>query len=192
MTTDFIAVVRTGTTDGRAALLAAGATAVLGWAELATSDAADDTLVVLLEPPDASDTGRTGLAAALAGVLGPLGSVDPSGPVTGQVTGPVAGPVAGRAVRADPDVVIATVRPVVDTLKLVAVDNVLTGTAERDDHRFVGTPIATRLRVLRAVCRELTAAGPADRAGTGPSAVAVLAALVDRGAMVLGGTPAPG
>ena len=163
MPSGFIAIVPTGSLADRPALLAAGATDVLSWVELATSDAPDDLPAVLI------DRSTLEAAAELAAVLGTLTAVDP---LTGST---------GGAVRADQDVVITTVRPVVDTLKLVDAEGVLTGTAERDDHRFVGTPIAARLRVLRAVSREFQDA-PAPP-------VAVLAALVRRGATVLGSTP---
>jgi hypothetical protein len=164
MASGFIAVVPTGCLADRPALLAAGATSVLSWVELATSDEPDDVPTVLI------DGSTLEAVAEVAAVLGTLTAVDPP-------AGPVGG--SGGSVRADQDVVIATVRPVVDTLKLVDAEGVLTGTAERDDHRFVGTPIAARLRVLRAVSRELQ---------DGSAPVAVLAALVRRGATVLGST----
>jgi hypothetical protein len=70
-------------------------------------------------------------------------------------------------------VVVATTRPMVDTLKLVE-DGMVTGTAARDGHRFVGAPIAARLRVLREL----------NRPG-GPSPVALLAELARAGVTVL-------
>lgn len=174
MAAGFVAVIRTGSTADRSALLAAGATAVLSWTELATSGEPDDRPAVLFDPPDPSSLAPADLAA----VLGTLLAVDPLGGA------------GGGSVPADRDVVIATVRPVVDTLKLVDAQGVVTGTAERDEHRFVGTPIAARLRVLRAVSRELADPAPAPASapgsGSGPTAVAVLAALARRGATVLG------
>jgi len=194
MTTEFVAILRTNSTTNGPALLAAGATAVLSWAELAASTEPDDAPAVLFDVLDLSDVpglpdlpdalGRADaslgeLAADLAAVLQTLASVDPIDDS------------AGDSIRTDRDVVIATVRPVIDTLKLVDGDGVLTGTAERDEHRFVGTPIAARLRVLRAVARELEGVD-ADPAAAdpriGPTPVAVLAALAGRGATVLGGS----
>jgi hypothetical protein len=58
-------------------------------------------------------------------------------------------------------------------------DRVLTGTAQRDEHRFVGTPIAARLRVFRQLCRELGGDQPS------PAPVTVLTAAADRGVTVL-------
>ena len=214
MATAFIAVVRTGSSTERPALLAAGATAVLSWAELATSGEPDDVPVVLVDELDlgqadlgAADLGAAGLDAADLGDSG-LGRADSGRADLGQAelaallntliaVDPLGGS-AGRSVRSDRDVVIATVRPVVDTLKLVDAEGLLIGTADREDHRFVGTPIAARLRVLRAVSRDLERPDlapphpvPSDPAlsgppSSGPSAVAVLAALVRRGATVLG------
>jgi hypothetical protein len=187
MTAGFVAVVRTNSTANAPALLAAGAIAVLSWAELATSTEPDDVPAVLFDLPDLPELPDvselpdrpdalersngavpiSGLAADLAAVLRTLTSVDPID---------------------DSTVVIATVRPVIDTLKLVDGEGVLTGTAERDEHRFVGTPIAARLRLLRAVSRELECVGTgpgADDPRIGPTPVAVLAALATRGATVL-------
>jgi hypothetical protein len=201
--TGFIAIVRTGSPTECPGLLAAGATAVLSWDELATSTAADDVPAVLIDQPapagglvgrpelsgepgvselfgaaeEATDLGQLG--TDLAAVLATLTSVDPADPEAGAPD--QARSTDAVAVGADRNVVIATVRPVIDTLKLVDATGVLTGTAPRDDHRFVGTPIAARLRVLRAVSGDL--ADP-DPARSGPTAVAVLTALVERGATV--------
>jgi hypothetical protein len=182
MATGFVAVIRPGSATDRRALHAAGATAVLSWAELATSGEPDDRPAVLFSHSevDRSELDQPGLdAAGLDAVLATLIAVDPPGRS------------AGGPVPADRDVVVATVRPVVDTLKLVDAQGILTGTAERDEHRFVGTPIAARLRVLRALSRELECPAPGlgGSAAPGPTAVAVLAALVRRGATVLGSTP---
>jgi len=207
MTIGFVAVIRTSSTTNGPALLAAGATAVLSWAELATSTEPDDVPAVLfdvLDLPELPDPllrsggdAPSGLVADLAAVLRTLISVDPvddpvndsagAAPADGSVGPALGGSSSGGSVRTDRDVVIATVRPVIDTLKLVDGEGVLTGTAERDEHRFVGTPIATRLRVLRAVSRELeSAAADPDDPRIGPTPVAVLAALAGRGATVLG------
>ena len=182
-TTGFVAVVPAEALAHRPALLAAGASDVLSWADLATSTASDDAPAVLFDVPDLPDLlAAPGSPDRLTAVLRRLTSVDsldgsPDGPAPG-----LAGS-AGSAPPADHDVVIATVRPVIDTLKLVDAAGLLTGTADRNEHRFVGTPIAARLRVLRAVGREL-----ADTAGEqiDPEPVAVLSALVGRGATVLG------
>lgn len=162
MTTRFIAVVRGESCADRPALLAAGATIVLNWAELATSTEEDDVPTVLFDGSDAIGPSD----AHLDQVLDTLMSVDPD---RGSTNG---------SRPADRDVVIATVRPVTDTLKVVDAAGVLIGTAERDEHRFVGTPIAARLRVLRAVSREMP--------NPTPTPVAILSALVARGATVLG------
>jgi len=145
---------------------------------LATSEAPDDAPAVLFDVPDLRELPAPGPADRLAAVLRTLTSVDSVHSLDSS-----AGGSADDALPAAPDVVIATVAPVVDTLKLVDADGFLTGTAERDEHRFVGTPIAARLRVLRAVCRELDDIEPGQ---FGPTPIAVLAALVGRGATVLG------
>ena len=169
MTTAFIAVVRAKTPADSPVLLAAGATAVLSWAELAHCTEPDDVPAVLFDrspvlPGESAD-------AALAAVLGALTSVDPP----------------ARRTEDSPDVVIATVRPVVDTLKWVDAAGIVTGTASRDGHRFVDLPIAARLRVLRAVAHQLAENTP-DRLG--PPPLTVLTALVSRGATVFG-APSP-
>jgi hypothetical protein len=186
MTSDFVAVLRAESVAYRPALLAAGARAVLSWSELATSTERDDAPAVLLDVPDLLPRpDAPELGDRLAAVLGALTSVD--SPI-GSSGGP-----ADASRPAERNVVIATVRPVIDTLKLVDAAGVLTGTAERDEHRFVGAPIAARLRVLRAVSREQTGT-EREQIGTeegqiGPSPVAVLAALVGSGATVLGHQP---
>jgi hypothetical protein len=169
MTTAFIAVVRAKTSTDGPALLAAGATAVLSWAELAQCTEADDVPAVLFD----RSPGRAGESAeaTLAAVLGALTSVDPP----------------ARRTEDSPDVVIATVRPVVDTLKWVDAAGTVTGTASREGHRFVGLPIAARLRVLRAVAPQLAESTP-NRLG--PPPLTVLTALVSRGATVFG-APSP-
>ena len=171
MTDRFVAVVRSGQ-DGSPALRSAlrAADAVLSWTELATCTEADDAPAVLLDLPDGEIPGSEAeaeLAARVAAMLATLISVEPP-------DGP-----AGSPGRADRDVVIATVQPVVDTLKLVDADGVLTGTAQRDEHRFVGTPIAARLRVFRQLSRELSG----DQSG--PAPVTVLTAAAGRGVTVL-------
>jgi len=190
-TTGFVAVVPAEALAHRPALLAAGASDVLSWADLATSTASDDAPAVLFDVPDLPDLlAAPGSPDRLTAVLRRLTSVDSlDGSARGSLDGSPDGPApglagsAGSAPPADHDVVIATVRPVIDTLKLVDAAGLLTGTADRNEHRFVGTPIAARLRVLRAVGREL-----ADTAGEqiDPEPVAVLSALVGRGATVLG------
>jgi hypothetical protein len=74
--------------------------------------------------------------------------------------------------------VIATTKPVTDTLKLVDSDGTVTGTAERDDHRFVATPIVCRFAALREISEE-------DGESL-PSPIAVLTALAAHGATVVG------
>jgi hypothetical protein len=169
MTTPFVAVVGSDVTAARIDLLAAGATAVLSWPELAACGEADDAPAVLFDlANDADDAAllTTALAAALSALAAVDGTVDPAVGSGGAV--------------------IVTTRPVTDTLKLVDAAGTLTGTAERDEHRFVATPIAARLRLLRAVSKEWdrTALGP-DRQ-RGPTPVAVLAALAGQGATVVG------
>jgi 2-C-methyl-D-erythritol 4-phosphate cytidylyltransferase len=58
--------------------------------------------------------------------------------------------------------VVVTTRPVTDTLKLVNGEGILTGTADREDHRFVRAPIAARLGVLRSVAAELGVPTPLE------------------------------
>jgi hypothetical protein len=162
MPTAFVAVIG-GTTTATAAtttaaLLAAGATAVLDWDELATDNPPDDDLPAVLF--DA--TGLAGLseAADLLAALSALAQVDGDAPSASGATGAV----------------VVTTRQVTDTLKLVDAAGTLSRTADRDDHRFVGTPIAARLRLLRSV------------ADAGPDPVAVLTALAVRGVTVIGTT----
>ena len=153
MTTPFVAVVPNPTPADRTALLAAGADAVLSWPELLTSTEPDDAVAVLLDAADHHGTLGQGEAAleALA-----------------------AAHDAPDSANANSDTVIVTTRPVTDTLKLVDLAGALTGTAEREQHRFVHAPIAARLRLLRSVSQ------------VGPDPVEVLRALADRGVTVLG------
>jgi 2-C-methyl-D-erythritol 4-phosphate cytidylyltransferase len=167
MPTAFVAVVLPGSPPVDSVLRAAGATAVLRWSELATSDEPGDTLAVLFDV-GVGQAGAAGLVDDVAAVLDALTSA--------------------------PEMVVATVRPVTDTLKLVDAEGFLAGTAEREQHRFVGTPIAARLQALRAL-----ALNPSDGLGrtdsqdgtsvdgAGPTPLALLVALVERGATVLAG-----
>jgi len=141
----------------RAALLAAGASGVLSWPELAAGPDLDDDVPAVLVDPAEFESAET-LAADLAVVLQAL----------------------ALHTAARPTAVIATTRPVIDTLKLVDAAGRLTGTAERDEHRFVGTPIAASLRLLRSVAQ----ARPGPSGAVSPRPVEVLTALVDRGATV--------
>jgi 2-C-methyl-D-erythritol 4-phosphate cytidylyltransferase len=77
----------------------------------------------------------------------PVVLIDSAGTDTDRLVTEVTAALAALAV--EPDAVITTVRPVTDTLKLVDAESVVTGTAERDRHRFVGTPIAASARWLR-------------------------------------------
>lgn len=52
---------------------------------------------------------------------------------------------------ADRPCVVATAAPVTDTLKRVGDDDVLLGTADREQHRLVGTPFAAPLAAVLAV-----------------------------------------
>jgi hypothetical protein len=151
MAAGFVAVLRTAPVTGRPQLLAAGATAVLTWPELRACGEADDAVAVLLDLP---------------GLDGPA---DPDG-----LNADLAAALAVFTVTGGP--VVATTRPVTDTLKLVDAEGTLTGTADRDDHRFLLTPIAVRLRLLRDVAVELPESA---------SPIAVLTALARRGATVV-------
>jgi hypothetical protein len=191
MTGSFIAVLlgdtleaRSGAVD-RSALIAAGARAVITWADLSTasqsaspdggpvgsnpggggSEPDGDTPAVLIDPADAAVVLIADLAAALDALdaLDAPDAVDSAPGWSGAVT--------------------ATTRPVTDTLKLVDAAGTLTGTADRHLHRLVATPIAGKLRLLRAVAARFPAASPA---GGSPSPSAVLAALVAQGVRVIG------
>ncbi len=183
MTIGFVAVVRARSTVYRPALLAAGASVVLSWAELATSTEPDDVPVVLVDQVDLVED--PALADRVSAVLHTLISVDPFDGSPGSARSP-GSPSTERGLVSATGFVIATVRPVIDTLKFVDAAGVLCGTAERDEHRFVGTPIAARLHVLRPVFGELGGTDP-DRIN--PTPVAVLAALVARGATVIASSP---
>jgi hypothetical protein len=160
MPTGFVAVLAgpgEPAADLRQALLTAGAATVLTWAELRNADPDDqgDVAAVLLEGLEPADGT---LSADLVAVLSALAEID-------GASEPAAGPTGA---------VVVTTRPVTDTLKLVDAAGTLVGTAQRDDHRFVGTPIAARLPLLRSV------------AAAGPDPVAVLTALAGRGVTVIG------
>jgi hypothetical protein len=146
-------------------LAAAGARAVLSWPDLVaglTDDAWDDVPAVLVSPSDGPEKGDAGaLIAAVTAALATLAAVDG----------------ALESTRDGGSAVIATTRPVTDTLKFVAADGSLTGTADRDEHRYVATPIAAKLCLLRSVSAEL----PSDEVNP----VAVLAALARRGTTVV-------
>jgi 2-C-methyl-D-erythritol 4-phosphate cytidylyltransferase len=78
---------------------------------------------------------------------------------------------------AEPDVVVVSTMPVTDTLKVVDGEGTVLGTAERREHRLVGTPVAARLGLLRAV---------RPRLGTGvPTVIELLDALAAQGAVVV-------
>jgi 2-C-methyl-D-erythritol 4-phosphate cytidylyltransferase len=158
----FIAVLGRPAPVFAAELEAAGAHAVLSWPDLAaglTDDAWDEVPAVLVDVPAKEDSAALIVAVAVA--LATLAEVD--------------GALAPT--RDSVSAVIATTRPVTDTLKFVAADGALTGTADRDEHRYVATPIAAKLCLLRSVSADL----PADEV----SPVAVLAALVERGTTVV-------
>jgi 2-C-methyl-D-erythritol 4-phosphate cytidylyltransferase len=167
----FVAVLRAAPAEAaeiRPILVTAGASAVLAWsdpelARLSAGPAPDETPVVLVDcAADEIDLDR--LADDVSAALTAL---------------------ADHA-----DTVIATVRPVTDTLKLVDAEGVVTGTAERDRHRFVGSPIAMPLRRLRALSASETDAGRAGPArAEPPSAVAFLTTLIAGGATVRTAVP---
>jgi hypothetical protein len=157
----FVAVVLPGSAPVDAVLRAAGATAVLQWSELATSAEPDETPTVVFDV-GSDEAATTELADDVAAALDALTSA--------------------------PGAAIATVRPVTDTLKLVDGDGFLAGTAEREQHRFVGAPIAARLQVLRALSLEPeNRENVANPERTAPTSLAVLLALADRGVRVLAG-----
>lgn len=146
--------------------LAPAGAAVVSWAELVDPGPAGRGLtdpqlpVVLLDPWPGADPER--LLTEVAGALASLEAVNlPIEPGTGS------------------EAVIATTRPVTDTLKVVGAGGTLVATADRDDHRFVTTPIAVRLWMLREICEDLPVSGPT-------SSIAVLRALAGRGATVVG------
>jgi hypothetical protein len=125
------------------------------WSELADCTEPDDLPALLFDSTRdewPADELPAELSAEVDGVLSALAALDP----------------ASR-------VVVVTTRPVIDTLKLVDAEGTLTGTADRDEHRFVRTPIAVRLRLLREVAEEMVE----------PDPIAVLAALAARGAIVV-------
>jgi 2-C-methyl-D-erythritol 4-phosphate cytidylyltransferase len=150
----FVAVVSGPLAPGQA-LLDAGARAVISWPEVPGSDQPDDLAAVLLDGSWIDDD--AGLAE-LDAVLSALGRIE-------------------HSPSPDPGTVVVTTWPVTDTLKLVDGEGTLTGTADRDDHRFVGPPIAAPLRLLRAVSQ------------AGPDPIAVIAALAGRGAAVIAARP---
>ncbi|GAA3603717.1 hypothetical protein GCM10022223_19200 [Kineosporia mesophila] len=62
-------------------------------------------------------------------------------------------PLLARLLTEDEGAAVASVRPVTDTLKRVGPDGGLNGTADREHHRFVTLPVATRLGLLREARR---------------------------------------
>ena len=157
--TGFVAVVLPGAAPVESVLRAVGATAVLQWSELATSPEPDETATVVF---DVGADEAVGLADDVAAAL--------------------------TALMSAPQAAIATVRPVTDTLKLVDGEGFLTGTAEREQHRFVGAPVAARLQVLRALSvdpQNSLAAADVDRPRQ--TSLALLLALAERGVTVLAG-----
>ena len=79
-------------------------------------------------------------------------------------------------------VCVVASRLVTDTLKLVDDAGVLLGTADRDEHRWVSTPLAGPLEVLTAVAG-LEPAAAADEASS-PSVRPLLEALIRHGVEV--------
>lgn len=160
----------------RTALIKVGADTLLPWGDLLAADAPDDRAVVLVvdtvTSPPAEPSGRAEgeqVSADVAAALRKLIALDP----------------AGNAAPSGPGVVVATTRPVIDTLKLVGSDGAITATADRDRHRHIGAPIATRMRLLRAVHPRLEAIGGPIRP------VQLLAVLASQGARVVGAAAAP-
>ncbi|GAB3244788.1 2-C-methyl-D-erythritol 4-phosphate cytidylyltransferase [Kineosporia babensis] len=130
-----------------------GATAVHTLRDLAACPQPDDAPAVLLDP--ASDQ-----SAQVTALLQTLETVD-------------AGDAAGG-------LVVTSVRPVTDTLKRVGAGGALAGTADRENHRFVTAPIATRLGLLRAAVERQPQASTAGEILA--SLVAVGATVVTKGA----------
>jgi len=132
MPTAFVAVIRAEeipagpAADLLTALTGTGARSVHTLRDLDTCGEPEDTVALLLDLPPLAAAGQAEQVAAVLATLGELDDVRASG------------------------VVVATVRPVTDTLKQVAPSGALTGTADREHHRLVAAPIATRLGLLRA------------------------------------------
>jgi 2-C-methyl-D-erythritol 4-phosphate cytidylyltransferase len=151
----------------RSVLIAAGATAVLTWTELQAATEPGDAVAVLLDRSEPDRHSPVDLDELVLDVVAAVATLEARDGAAGP-PGSAAG--VGEAV-------IVTTRPVIDTLKLVDAEGALTGTADREGHRFVATPIAVRLRLLRAVAAVLPES---------PSAIVVLTALARQGVTVLG------
>ncbi|MBT0767670.1 2-C-methyl-D-erythritol 4-phosphate cytidylyltransferase [Kineosporia sp. J2-2] len=154
MSTAFVAVIHA---DRPTALTPPGACAVHTLRDLAGCAEPDDRFAVLLGP----EVG-TQADAQVDAVLATLEAMTPAGGEPGGV----------------PALVVASVRPVTDTLKRVGPGGALTGTADREHHRFVATPLAVRLGSLRAAL---------EREPGATTAGEILGALVAGGATVVAG-----
>jgi hypothetical protein len=159
----FIAVLRDHAPAAANEFEAAGALAVLSWAEIAAglTDQGWDELPAVLVDVASDGIDPAALVAEAIAALSTLQAVDGGADSAHDLSAAV----------------IATTRPMTDTLKLVAADGTLIATAEREDHRFVVTPIAARLRVLRLAAEDLP--------GAQASPIDVLGALADRGFTVV-------
>jgi hypothetical protein len=156
MPTAFVAVIRADQISPELAaglatgLTGTGARAVRTLGELVSAGSSgepDDVIAVVLDPPPAGSAPAEQVAAVV-GTLTALGE----------------------------GVVVASVRPVTDTLKQVGPGSALTGTADREHHRVVTVPLAARLGLLRAA---LARDPQAVTAGE------ILAALAAEGATVM-------
>lgn len=147
MSTAFVAVIRASRVPAGLTDDLGPAAAVHSLGDLGGCAEPDDALMVLLDPVPAP-------AAQVDAVLATLRTVDDP----------------GRGV------VVASVRPVTDTLKRVTSDGTLAGTADREHHRFVTAPIAARLGLLRQALEQQPEATTAGE---------ILAALADQGATVV-------
>jgi 2-C-methyl-D-erythritol 4-phosphate cytidylyltransferase len=140
--------------------------------------------VLILGRTPRPDIERAALAAGAALCLHPDDRLPAAGPALGVLIDPGDGPDAAALARAVHLVLAALAgdewvvlgRPVTDTLKLVDGAGVLRGTADREAYRWLSTPLAGPLPLLRAAIGATPDGGASGPAG----GVAAVSALLDR------------
>lgn len=157
MSAGFVVLLRSGPVPDDHSQVFPGSGAVRVLADIGACTEPDDRPAVLIDAlPELSDASELG--ERVKAVLATFATL------------------AGSSATSGPDVVVTDVQPMTDTLKQVDAEGTVTGTADRERHRLVRTPLAARIGLVR------TARAHRPQAAT---AGEILASLAESGATVV-------